>query len=110
MSRFSLNQATIKYADLETAVRVTADAGIESIGLWREPVAAAGLEHSARVGVLAVEESERLAGALELQSMVIGDLVRTGSRPTAVEPDATVADVRAAAVRSGHSAGSGRGR
>jgi len=49
VSRFSLNQATIKYADLETAVRVTADAGIESIGLWREPVAAAGLEHSARV-------------------------------------------------------------
>ena len=60
------------------------------------------VEHSARVGVLAVDESERLAGALELQSMVLGDLVRTGSRPTAVTPDSTVADVRTAAVRSGH--------
>ena len=41
--RLSLNQATIKYADLPTALRVTAEAGITSIGLWREPVAEAGL-------------------------------------------------------------------
>ncbi|CAN5245982.1 sugar phosphate isomerase/epimerase [soil metagenome] len=47
MSRFSLNQATIKHAGLEEAVRVTVGAGIESIGLWREPVAEYGLEASA---------------------------------------------------------------
>ena len=47
MSRFSLNQATVKYATLEDAVRVTVDAGIESIGLWREPVAEFGLAASA---------------------------------------------------------------
>lgn len=47
MNRFSLNQATIKYAGLEDAVRVTVDAGIESIGLWREPVADFGLAASA---------------------------------------------------------------
>lgn len=47
MSRFSLNQATIKYAGLEDAVRATVDAGIESIGLWREPVAEFGLRASA---------------------------------------------------------------
>jgi len=47
VSRFSLNQATIKYAGLEEAVRVTVDAGIESIGLWREPVAEFGLAASA---------------------------------------------------------------
>jgi sugar phosphate isomerase/epimerase len=41
--RLSLNQATIKYADLATALRVTRDAGISSIGLWREPVAEVGL-------------------------------------------------------------------
>lgn len=41
--RLSLNQATIKYADLPTAIGVTRGAGIESIGLWREPVAAVGL-------------------------------------------------------------------
>lgn len=47
MSRFSLNQATIKYATLDEAVRATVDAGIESIGLWREPVAEFGLAASA---------------------------------------------------------------
>jgi len=46
--RLSLNQATIKYADLDTALRVTRDAGIQSIGLWREPVAAVGLDEAVR--------------------------------------------------------------
>jgi sugar phosphate isomerase/epimerase len=41
--RLSLNQATVKYADLPTALRVTCQAGITSIGLWREPVAEVGL-------------------------------------------------------------------
>ena len=45
--RLSLNQATIKYADLATALRVTREAGIESIGLWREPVAEVGLAGAA---------------------------------------------------------------
>ncbi len=45
--RLSLNQATIKHADLPTALRVTRDAGIASIGLWREPVAAVGLATAA---------------------------------------------------------------
>jgi sugar phosphate isomerase/epimerase len=49
MSRFSLNQATIKYATLDEAVRVTVDAGIEAIGLWREPVQAFGVAASGRV-------------------------------------------------------------
>jgi sugar phosphate isomerase/epimerase len=39
----SLNQATIKYAPLEKAIHVTRKAGIGSIGLWRGPVAEAGL-------------------------------------------------------------------
>ena len=45
--KLSLNQATIKYADLATALRVTREAGIESIGLWREPVAEVGLAWAA---------------------------------------------------------------
>ncbi len=49
MSRLSLNQATIKHADLETALTVTREAGIESIGLWREPVAEVGLEVACRM-------------------------------------------------------------
>ena len=47
--RLSLNQATIKYADLDEAVAATVDAGYASIGLWREPVQAAGLERSIRL-------------------------------------------------------------
>lgn len=46
--RLSLNQATIKYAPYDEALRVTADAGYGSIGLWREPVADVGLDEAAR--------------------------------------------------------------
>lgn len=46
-SRLSINQATIKYADLRTALDVTRDAGIEAIGLWREPVNDVGLATAA---------------------------------------------------------------
>ena len=41
--RLSINQATVKYATLADALRVTAAAGVEAIGLWREPVAEVGL-------------------------------------------------------------------
>jgi sugar phosphate isomerase/epimerase len=47
--RLSINQATIKHADLATALRVTAEAGVEAIGLWREPVHEVGLEAAARM-------------------------------------------------------------
>lgn len=49
MSRFSLNQATIKHASLEEAVRVTAAAGIESFGPWREPVVEFGVAAAAQL-------------------------------------------------------------
>lgn len=49
LERFSLNQATVKYASLAEAVRVTVDAGIPSIGLWREPVAELRLRASAKL-------------------------------------------------------------
>ena len=49
LERFSLNQASIRRAGLEDAVRVTVDAGIPSIGLWREPVTDYGLDRSARL-------------------------------------------------------------
>jgi sugar phosphate isomerase/epimerase len=47
--RLSINQATIKYADLPTALRVTAEAGVGAIGLWRGPIAETGLAESARM-------------------------------------------------------------
>ncbi|WP_127819946.1 sugar phosphate isomerase/epimerase family protein [Microbacterium sp. CPCC 204701] len=45
--RLSINQATIKHADLATALRVTVEAGVQAIGLWREPVQDAGLAMAA---------------------------------------------------------------
>lgn len=45
--RLSINQATIKHADLATALRVTAEAGASAIGLWREPVQEVGLRVAA---------------------------------------------------------------
>jgi len=47
--RLSLNQATIKYADLREALDVTARAGYSSIGLWREPVAEVGVAEAMRL-------------------------------------------------------------
>ena len=47
--RLSINQATIKYASLTDALRLTADAGVQSIGLWREPVAEVGLATATRM-------------------------------------------------------------
>jgi sugar phosphate isomerase/epimerase len=47
--RLSINQATIKHADLATALRVTADAGVPAIGLWREPVQEVGLATAAQM-------------------------------------------------------------
>ena len=47
MSRFSLNQASIKYATVPEAIAATVGAGIPGIGLWREPVAEFGLAESA---------------------------------------------------------------
>lgn len=43
-NRLSLNQATIKYANLEQALATAAGAGYSSIGLWREPVQDVGLD------------------------------------------------------------------
>ncbi|KRC62327.1 xylose isomerase [Agromyces sp. Root81] len=46
--RLSLNQATIKHAPLDEALRLTSAGGCTSIGLWREPVAVVGLDEAAR--------------------------------------------------------------
>lgn len=49
MSRFSLNQATTKHWPLPDVVRASADAGLEWIGLWREPAQEYGVERAARL-------------------------------------------------------------
>ncbi|MRG61200.1 TIM barrel protein [Agromyces sp. CFH 90414] len=46
--RLSMNVATIKYAPFEDSLRVLLDAGYESVGLWREPVAELGLDEATK--------------------------------------------------------------
>lgn len=47
--RLSINQATIKHTTVAEALRVTREAGVGAIGLWREPVQEAGVAESARL-------------------------------------------------------------
>ena len=49
MNRFSLNQATTKHWPLPDVVRACAAAGLEWIGLWREPVRDYGVDRAARL-------------------------------------------------------------
>jgi CBS domain containing-hemolysin-like protein len=60
------------------------------------------VEHSSQVGVLATEYSAQLAGALELQTLTLGELVRSGAAVTAVDATATARDLWAASRRTGH--------
>jgi sugar phosphate isomerase/epimerase len=48
-ARFSLNQATVKRASLAEAISATQRAGIQSIGVWREPVADIGVDAATRL-------------------------------------------------------------
>lgn len=60
------------------------------------------VEHSANVGALDAGYSAQLSGALDLQSLTVGDLVRADAGRTAVPAGATAGDVRAASMASGH--------
>ncbi len=48
-ARLSINQATIRHANLEHTLRVVAQAGVASVGLWREPVQEVGLPVAVRM-------------------------------------------------------------
>ncbi|GHG51992.1 membrane protein [Flavimobilis marinus] len=60
------------------------------------------VEHSASVGALDASYSAQLSGALDLQALTVADLVKPGTRPTAVPVGATVADVQQATRATGH--------
>ncbi|GGD27625.1 hemolysin family protein [Nocardioides daphniae] len=59
------------------------------------------VEHSAEVGSLDETYSAQLTGALELDRLTLGDLVRRG-RMTAVPVGATVADAQRQSLATGH--------
>jgi len=60
------------------------------------------VEHSAQAGVLEPEFRRQISGIIDLQSLVVESLIAPGKTPTSVPKGATVADVQAAANRSGH--------
>jgi CBS domain containing-hemolysin-like protein len=89
------------------ANRLVARVGIEPV----ERAAAGGhdadtlrhlVEYSTEVGVLEPEITSHISHAIELQTLTVADIVRPDAAPTAVGPDATLADVRRAAARTKH--------
>ncbi|MFE3851577.1 sugar phosphate isomerase/epimerase family protein [Streptomyces griseorubiginosus] len=49
LSRFSINQMTVKQLSLPELVSACGDSGISHIGLWREPVQSYGVEETAKL-------------------------------------------------------------
>ncbi|MFP4243472.1 MAG: CNNM domain-containing protein [Ectothiorhodospira sp.] len=60
------------------------------------------VEHSARVGTLKPQLQQQLSGLIDLSSMPVESLIDEDEPPVHVVRGATVADVRAAAIESGH--------
>lgn len=60
------------------------------------------VQHSAEVGAIDATIRTPLSGAIDLTAQRVSSLVTPGTRPTAVEASATVAEVQDASRRSGH--------
>lgn len=60
------------------------------------------VEHSAEVGTLKPQLQQQISGLIDLGSLPVEALLAEGEELVHVGRDATVADVRAAAIRSGH--------
>jgi CBS domain containing-hemolysin-like protein len=60
------------------------------------------VEHSAKTGMLEPEVERQISGLIDLGTMPVEALLVPGGKPTSVLPGATVADVRTAALASGH--------
>lgn len=60
------------------------------------------VEHSAAVGTLQPQMQQQLSGLIDLGTLPVEALLVDGEELVHVAPDATVADVRAAAIQSGH--------
>ena len=60
------------------------------------------VEHSAKVGTLMPQMQQQLSGLIDLGTLAVEALLVKGEAPVYVERDATVADVRATAMQTGH--------
>jgi CBS domain containing-hemolysin-like protein len=77
-------------------------ASVDEMAAGQDPAGLRQLvEHSANVGALDASYSAQLSGALELETLTLGDLV-SDAPLTAVPEGARVADVQAASRRTGH--------
>ncbi|MBP5981216.1 MAG: HlyC/CorC family transporter [Halomonas sp.] len=60
------------------------------------------VEYSAKIGTLQPEMQQQLSGLIDLGTLPVASLITEGDMPVHVTRAATVADVRAAAIQSGH--------
>lgn len=60
------------------------------------------VEHSAKVGTLEPQVQQQISSLIDLGTLAVDNLLTQSSTPTYVPHGATVADVRAAATRTGH--------
>jgi len=60
------------------------------------------VEYSSQVGVLEPELRSQITEVIALQELTVDDITRPDGAPTAAPADATVADLREAALASGH--------
>lgn len=75
---------------------------VDEVAAGQKPDALLQLvEHSVDVGALDASYSQQLSGALELETLTLGELVRSAT-PTAVPAGASVGDVQRASRESGH--------
>ncbi|MDO8862312.1 hemolysin family protein [Haliea sp. E1-2-M8] len=60
------------------------------------------VEHSGKVGTLKPQMQQQLSGLIDLGSLPLESLITEGETPVHVVRGATVADIRVAAIQSGH--------
>jgi len=85
-------------------VRATGVEPVEAVAVGGRDIATIRqlVEHSAKVGTLEPQMQRQISGLIDLGTLPVETLLAEGTVPTQVARDATVADVRAAAVTSGH--------
>ncbi len=85
-------------------VKATGVEPVESAAVGGQDIATIRqlVEHSAKVGTLEPEMQQQISGLIDLGTLPVEALLVPDVVPTHVSPDATVADVRAAALDSGH--------
>lgn len=85
-------------------VKATGVEPVESAAVGGQDIATIRqlVEHSAKVGTLEPQMQQQISGLIDLGTLPVEALLTDGTVPTHVVQGATVADVRAAATRSGH--------